>query len=56
MTDTKDAITKLLDKAVAASDSSDAMRFAQAAINAAHAVNVQRSLPPLPISPEKANA
>jgi hypothetical protein len=34
----EDAVKKLLDKAVEAHDSGDAMRFAQAACNAANAI------------------
>lgn len=34
----KEQVTKLIDKAANASDSNDAMKFSQAALNAAHAL------------------
>jgi hypothetical protein len=38
-------VHKLVDRALTASDSTDAMRFTQAALNAAHAMQVLRTGP-----------
>jgi hypothetical protein len=46
MSDLNDKVNKLIDKAVSASKSEDALRFSQAALNAAHTKHALDTLYP----------